>query len=92
MNFPYKCTRCGFCCLTETCKTGMLTYGIDKHDLCPALDFFGDMAICWAPRGSVPFGDGCCMAARCYKDGVEYDYAGLPAGLKRSVVRSRRKP
>ena len=26
MNFPYPCSRCGFCCLTRWCKIAVYTY------------------------------------------------------------------
>ncbi len=86
MNFPHKCTRCGFCCLGETCPVGRMVYGIGKFDPCPALTFYGDVAECHAPAGMVPFGDGCCIKARVYRQGVEYDFAALPHDWKLKAV------
>ena len=64
--------------------------GIGKHDLCPMLQFDGDVAACNAPEW-IPFGDGCCIKARAYRDGVKYDFASLPKELKILAVRPLKK-
>ena len=73
-KFPFPCCRCGFCCLSEQCPISKYLYG--KQNCCPALFFEEEKAYCKHPD-IVPFGDGCCMAARCFKDGVCYDFAAL---------------
>ena len=88
MKYPNKCTRCGFCCLNETCPTGMDVYGIGKHIRCPALRFErNNTATCLLVHAKlVPVGDGCCILARAIRDGVEYDFAGLSKQVKKNVV------
>ena len=90
MKFPHKCTRCGFCCIAETCITGQMEFGIEKRDPCPALSFDGAIAHCGLHE-IIPTGDGCCISARAFRDGVEYDFAGLPGELKALAVQSIRK-
>jgi len=92
-EFPYPCCRCGFCCLSEQCPTSLSVYG--KSEICPALSFEeADVniiqAVCNLPE-LIPFGDGCCMAARCFKDGVCYDFASLPTFVKILMAQSIRK-
>jgi len=89
MKYPNPCTRCGLCCLAETCALARISFRIGEHDPCPALVFTGDVATCTLE--SVPFGDGCCIAARAYRNGVEHDFAGLSAELKINAVRSMRR-
>jgi len=79
MNYAHECCRCGFCCLHEICPIGMALFGTAKP--CEGLSFDGDIATCSA-AGIVPVGDGCCIQARAFKDGVEYDFASLPPELK----------
>jgi hypothetical protein len=35
-------------------------------------------------------GKGCCIKARAYKNGKEYDFASLPEAVKKVVVKERR--
>jgi len=37
-------------------------------------------------RDLIPVGEGYCIKARAYKDGIEYDFAALPDQLKRRAV------
>jgi hypothetical protein len=90
--YPNKCCQCGMCCLSETCPIGQTIHQIAKTAPCPSLYFFNDIAYCaLAERGLVPVGDGCCIKARAYKDGVEFDYASLPDDLKHRAVQDRLK-
>lgn len=89
MKYPYPCCRCGFCCLSETCLVGMKVYGIGKSDKCSALSFEDNTATCLLVM-SVPIGDGCCIKARAFKDGKEYDFAALPVAFKLGAARSKR--
>lgn len=84
-EFPNPCCRCGFCCLSTMCPIGEALYG--KQKWCPALSFDGFVATCAIADYLVPIGDGCCIKARAYKDGKEYDFASLPPELKRRAVR-----
>jgi hypothetical protein len=87
MKYPNKCCRCGFCCFAETCPAGQKYYGIGKHDRCKGLFFFGYRSFCaLVSLGLVPIGDGCCISARCFKDGKTYNYADLPKETKYRVV------
>ena len=94
MNFPNECCRCGFCCLAETCPIGQTVYKIDQTMPCPGLSFDSQgKATCeLAIRGLVPVGDGCCIKARAFKDGVQYDFASLCKETKHAVVESMRHP
>lgn len=84
-SFPNECCRCGYCCLHVTCPIGQEIYGDSRP--CPALSFNNNMASCEL-AGIVPVGDGCCIKARAYKNGIEYDFASLPSFLKIIVARS----
>lgn len=88
-EYPNKCCRCGLCCLAETCPVGQATFKIAKHDHCPALtfDIEGTAKCELVAYNLVPIGDGCCIKARAYKDGVEYNFADLPEHLKRRAVK-----
>lgn len=89
MGFPYVCCRCGFCCITTTCAVGRGIYGVIDAQ-CPALVFDGVEASCLlVAEGLVPVGDGCCINARCYKDGKVYDFAGLPKEVKVGVAQAQ---
>ena len=91
-TYPNPCCRCGFCCLSETCPIGMDVYGIEKNIRCPALRFERNKATCLLVAPSlVPVGDGCCIAARAFKDGVQYDFASLPKELKFNAVQSKKE-
>lgn len=84
MKFPYPCVRCGFCCMSETCLIGQKVYGVFKTGVrCPGLSFENGIASCALVKFNlVPIGDGCCIAARVFRDGVEYDFAALPGNMK----------
>lgn len=88
MQFTNPCTRCGMCCISETCKIGQDFYSIGKHTRCPALSFDDRIASCaFAEIGLMPgIGVGCCMSARVVKDGVTYDFASMPSRLKQIAV------
>ena len=106
-EYPNPCVRCGFCCLSETCPAGKKIFGTDWYEPCIGLRFNGDEAECVLVVETIKsklslkkkailmemmgIGKGCCIKARAYKDGVEYDFASLPAELKYSVVRGMRK-
>ena len=96
------CCRCGFCCLSEVCPAGLAIYRIkDKHAECPGLRFDGDDAICLEVADNLAcgipvdqsfgIGAGCCIKARAFKDGRQYDFASLPVGLKRMAARQLRE-
>lgn len=86
-KYPNECCRCGYCCLHVTCPIGQAIYRNSRP--CPALLFENDTASCEL-AGIVPVGDGCCIKARAYKDGVEYDFASLPSSLKILAAKSLR--
>ena len=92
IEYPNKCCRCGFCCLTETCPIGQAFYKISEETRCPGLSFdLQGQATCeLAQRGLVPIGDGCCIKARAYRNNTEYDFASLPNEFKYSIVRQVR--
>lgn len=102
LKYPEPCCRCGACCVFETCPTATNLFGLPKNAPCPELIFDGDVAIC-KPYVVLKdlvddedlnpvfgIGAGCCIKARCFKDGVEYDFASLPPETKISVVRGMR--
>lgn len=92
-TFEFPCTQCGFCCLSEACPVARDLYHIDKHDSCPALRWHGREAACglvednpglWARIIGV--GKGCCMLARVFIGGKQYDFAALPPEAKSNVA------
>jgi hypothetical protein len=88
-QYPNPCCRCGFCCVVETCPIARMVYGVSKQDKCQAFkyDKFSKESTCLIAENGLPgIGDGCCMAARCYKDGIEYDFASLPQSIKKEVA------
>ena len=93
VKYPNPCCRCGFCCLSETCPVGIWAYGIAKHEKCPGLSFDGNgIADCaLVPQKLVPIGDGCCIKARAFKDGKQYDFASLSPAMKKMAVRQLRR-
>lgn len=90
-EYPNPCCRCGLCCLAETCPIGQIAHRITKQDRCPSLHFDGSQASCALAEKLVPIGDGCCIKARAYKDGIEYNFADLPDHLKIQVVSDMRR-
>ncbi len=90
MKFPNECCRCGACCLFETCIISRQTYNIGEKDYCPALTFDSGEATCHL-TSRVPIGDGCCIKAKAYKDGMSYDFALLPKQLKIKAVQQIRR-
>ena len=71
MKFPYECSRCGVCCLMETCQFGITSFKISRETPCPALSFSVDgEAICSLAESIVPIGDGCCLRARALRNNV----------------------
>ena len=93
MKYPNPCTRCGMCCLSEPC---FIVKQLRKDNptpfkVCSYLSFNENEACCeLVQRGLVPVGDGCCIKARAYRDGVKYDYASLSKELKIKAVRQIR--
>lgn len=87
MKFPHKCCRCGYCCLAVTCLVGQAEYHVRSQQACPGVRFNGARAKCpQVKHNLISVGDGCCIKARAYKDGIEYDFASLPDQLKRRAV------
>jgi len=92
-KFPNPCSRCGVCCLSETCLIGQQVFGIDRHELCHALVFEGMGDGCVATCRLIPLvptGDGCCIKARAYKNGQVMDFASLPPHEKSAVAEAIR--
>jgi hypothetical protein len=93
-QFQNPCCRCGFCCIVETCPVAQFMYNIDKNYPCPELDYDPETmeATCnLNGKADVGIGTGCCMAARCFKDGIEYDFASLDWMLKRVLAYNHRE-
>lgn len=87
MKYPKKCCRCGYCCLALTCHVGQVEYDVPERTACPGVRFNGARAKCpQVKHNLIPVGDGCCIKARAYKDGIEHDFASLPDQLKRRAV------
>lgn len=38
-TFPNPCSRCGFCCIAQTCDIGMQAFNVSKNSSCPGLSF-----------------------------------------------------
>ena len=90
-QFPHKCCRCGFCCMSGTCPVGIVYYNIQGNQPCPSFKYDTTTmeATCeLAYLGIIGIGKGCCISARCFKDGVQYDFASLPEEIKKGVALS----
>jgi hypothetical protein len=83
-KFSNPCCRCGFCCLITICPVGRVVYG--NVEQCPALSFEGHVASCSLAGSLIPVGDGCCIKARAYKNGKQFNFASLPREFKRRAV------
>lgn len=83
MNYPHKCVRCGYCCLSAPCPIiRKLAPGVD---ICFMLTFKNEKASCGL-AGIVPIGDGCCISARCFHGDEVYDFVALPKQTKRDLA------
>ena len=93
--YPNKCCRCGMCCLNETCPIGQNYYTVKKTDKCPGLSFENDFAFCLLvgifSDLMLGIGQGCCIKARVFKDGVQYDFASLTKEFKQIAVNQIRR-
>jgi len=73
----------------------MANYMIAKNDPCPALQWEGDQSVCGLaskfPAYIMGFGAGCCIKARCIKDGITYDFASLQANIKIKLAQSAKE-
>ena len=82
-------------CLDRTCPIGKSFFG-NGNGLCPALTVT-EVATCGLVGRSMELdfalriSAGCCIKARAYKDGVEYDFAALPKEMKMMAVRQKMK-
>lgn len=98
-EFKNKCCRCGFCCISENCPMSIEVFKVKKHGkLCPGLQITDNTATCLLAefltneqKEMFGFGTGCCIKARAYKNGVEYDFASLPDELKIFVAQKSYK-
>lgn len=92
MRFPNKCVRCGFCCIAECCHVGQLVHNIGKYDDCPSLSFDENgVASCdLVEKNLVPVDDGCCIKARAFKNGIEFDFSSLSKDEKFLIVKQVR--
>jgi hypothetical protein len=92
-KYPHECSRCGMCCLIETCP---ICKGVHKtvNGVCPELSFSFDIASCnlvkTVGKDTLGIGQGCCISAKIFAKGKEYDFASLPPALKTLAVRQRR--
>lgn len=92
MTFPFKCARCGLCCLAKTCSLGVQFYALTPGQQCPALRFEAGVAVCGLvadhPSAAPAFGigAGCCMAARVFTSKGMTEWAPLPVEFKRNFV------
>jgi hypothetical protein len=92
-EFPNPCCRCGYCCISTICPVAKY---LGAEYPCPYLSFEGDISTCRLVVDGfneifMGVGKGCCIKARCFKDGVEYDFASLPAEIKWKLAQSLRK-
>lgn len=91
-TYPNPCTRCGFCCLCETCPTGQIVHNITKKSPCPSLSFNGEVAVCsLAEKGLVPIGAGCCIKATALKGNEAYPFDALSAEDKATIAQMARE-
>lgn len=94
-EFPHKCCRCGFCCLSITCKAGQAFFKVGDKERCPGLTWEGDQAACeLAKRGyyqTVGVGMGCCIKARALQGDKTFDFAALPEEAKKAEAQKLRR-
>ena len=90
-SFPDECCQCGMCCLSMTCEIGQRVFNIPEDELCHALVFESNVAVCRLAPYAVPVGDGCCIKARIFICGVEYQFASLPIPFKKMAASQVRK-
>jgi hypothetical protein len=67
---------------------------LGKYDRCPELSFEGDKATCRVATvlpHLIGAGEGCCIRARCIKDGIIYDFASIPGPMKRELAQALKK-
>ena len=81
------------CCLSIRCPVAVAIHG--RGDGCPELSFEGDVATCHAAEkvgaDVLGIGAGCCIKARAFARGQQFDFASLPPKLKVVAVRQARK-
>jgi hypothetical protein len=87
-KFPNPCSRCGMCCLSIRCPVAIAIHG--RGDGCPELSFEGDVATCHVIE-TMGIGAGCCIKARAFARGQQFDFAELPPKLKVVAVRQIRQ-
>lgn len=91
-KYPFKCVKCGFCCLSETCPIGQKIFSINAKSRCPAL-FFNDsreasckLAESEALKGIIGIGTGCDILAVAGNKDFLWDYSSLPKDIKLKIV------
>jgi len=89
VKYPNKCHRCGICCLMIQCPISVAING--KQSLCSELSFNENTAICALAVKLVPINDGCCIKARAFRHGEQFDFASLPKELKINAAQSLRR-
>ncbi len=91
MRFPNKCCQCGFCCLSENCITAQQLFKVPKYGVvCPGLIVYEDHTSCILADidpDCMGINQGCCIKARAYIAGIEYDFASLPIEAKHYAFR-----
>lgn len=93
-EYPNKCTRCGMCCIQETCPDSMRLHGISKSTLCPELSIRDNIATCKLVTGDkiiadlMGIGAGCCIKARARVaiSGEFVDFSSLSKEKKQNIV------
>jgi len=85
-KYPNECVRCGFCCMWELCPVAKLLNPFSSPP-CLFMSFNGEVATCELAGDIVPIGDGCCILAKAYKDGVQIDFASMPPNMKKMAVK-----
>lgn len=95
-EYPSKCCQCGFCCLSENCPIAQFIFDIPKYEKqCPALAFEEGskcrMLEVLDEKEFFGIGDGCCIKARAYIQGVEFKFCDMPPVMKRLAVKQKRK-
>jgi len=98
MKYPNECCQCGFCCLSENCPISVFLFDIPKYgEVCPALSFnkkgtsYCRMLEVLDEAEFFGIGDGCCIKARAYIQGVEITFADMPPTMKFLAVKQKRK-
>lgn len=66
----------------------MFYFKVKRFEPCPALYFDNDQAGCGIAHVVDGMGEGCCIKARAFRNGKQYDFASLNPKMKKHIAQS----